>query len=96
MLTDSFGQENSTFVDFATLWGGLEDPAGGESFVADADQRSARQNVLWRVRWFEGVTPKMRLLNATQVFEILDVATVGRKEALLLTCKAFEVKPLKG
>lgn len=96
LVPDSLGQQLGGWCDVATVWARLEVPTGGESFVEGARQRSARQRATFTVRWNPDVLPTMRLLHATQVYDIVDVAPDGRREYLVLTCDALEAKPVTG
>ena len=94
-VQDAYGEPRQGWTDIAELWAEFtpgEGGAGGEAFSDAAEQRGARQPATFRIRYRAMVKPTMRLLFDGQVWEITDVAEVGRREGLLLTAFAREVE----
>jgi len=89
-MKDSFGQEIPTWAEFKVVWAALMPLTGDESFVAE--QRSARAQVKFKIRYLANVTPKMRVLHRSDTYEIDDVSEQDRNHEIVLTCHAFEVK----
>jgi SPP1 family predicted phage head-tail adaptor len=60
--------------------------AGTESF--GADQLSAMADVLYRIRYRDDVGPGKRLLDGSTVYDIVACDEEGRRQWLLVYCKA--------
>lgn len=91
-VQDSLGQPVSTWTDLVTVWAKVDWREGGESIEA-GEQRSAKQAVLFTVRWMRLLDPQHRVLFEGRAYEIDDVQEVGRREGLILTSYAREVRP---
>lgn len=85
-VTDGFGaagQQN--WETIATVWAAIE-PASAREFVT-AQQMAAEVNTLIRIRYFPGITPKMRVLYGTRWFDIQGIIDVDeRHRHLHLVC----------
>lgn len=83
---DSFGQPQPTWTTFAERFAEIL-PQSGREFVA-ARTVTPELTHLVRLRGVAGVTPKMRLLFGTRVFDILAAMAVEeRSRELLLSCR---------
>jgi SPP1 family predicted phage head-tail adaptor len=59
----------------------------GREVYASAE-RNARVPTTWKLRWLDGVTPDMRLINRNKVFNIKSaIDPTGRREELLVTAE---------
>lgn len=79
---DSFGQAIESWTTFATVWGSLEPLGGRERFLAA--QTHAEATYRSRIRFLEGITPKMRISHGGKVFNITHIADDGRRRELVL------------
>ncbi len=68
---DASGQPLNQWTLFASRRAEQVPGAGGEH--VEGQQQLARANVLWKLRYVDGVKPSMRIVFAGKVFEILDV-----------------------
>ncbi len=79
---DGFGQAIETWATFATVWGSLEPLGGRERFLAA--QTHAEATYRSRIRFLEGLTPKMRVRFADKLYNITHIADDGRRRELVL------------
>lgn len=83
---DSFGAETIAWTDVATVWAAIEPLQGREFF--NAQQVNAEVTTRIRVRYRSGVTPAMRMLLGSRVFDIQSVINLDeRNRELHLMCK---------
>lgn len=68
---DATGQEILSWATFATVRASVEPLNGKESFTAEQEQ--AKATTRFRVRYIEGVTPKMRVNYDGRLFNIVSV-----------------------
>jgi len=73
----SSGQVNETWGTFATRWASVEPLQGREFF--ESQQVNADVTTRVRLRYLEGVTPKMRVLYKTRTFNITSVVNVEER-----------------
>lgn len=86
------GHLDQRWQTFAEVWAERMPGGGSERYVGEAEQRVNTQRRVYRIRWREGVTPRMRLVDANTIWDIEDVSEgERRREELLLTCHAHEV-----
>lgn len=84
------GQVLVTWTDVAALWAGFSARSGSESVQMGAVQANKTRD--WYIRYREGVTAKMRLVDsAGTAWHIKTVDEIGRKLRLRLTCEAVNV-----
>lgn len=79
---DDYGQEIESWSDLRTLPAQVIQQSGRE-FLA-ADQVQAERRVLFRMRWFGGVTVLDRVIYDARVHNIQDVKELGRREGVEL------------
>ncbi|MDO7888284.1 phage head closure protein [Hymenobacter cheonanensis] len=72
------------FTDMATVAAGVEYKPGGEAVAAD--QNTATQRVVFTLRFRADVRPTWQLGYEGKTFQITDVAEIGRRRGLTLTC----------
>jgi len=84
--SDAGGGAEITWQAVATVWAELQPRSGREVF--ESDQLGGRVTHDVRLRYRDGMTPKMRITHGGRVFDIRFVANVGeRKEWLILACE---------
>ncbi len=81
-IVDDYGGETQTWADLATLPAQAIQQSGRE--FLSADQINAEQRVLFKLRWFEGVSVLDRVLYQERAHNISDVKELGRREGLEL------------
>jgi SPP1 family predicted phage head-tail adaptor len=86
---DAYGGESTTWVDACETWGGVSDAyKPTESYVFYADQRVASSTSWWVIRYRAGITPKMRLVFGTRIYDVLSVEDMDERERYLrLLCR---------
>ncbi len=85
---DTFGEPDVSWSTFATVWASIEPLRGDEYFTAQQTGASISHRV--RMRYLDGVLPKMRILWGERVLEITSVLNVyERNRNMELMC--FEV-----
>ncbi|RJP21672.1 MAG: head-tail adaptor protein [Deltaproteobacteria bacterium] len=87
---NSFGEDTPTYIDEATVWARLLPLPGKEEFVP-SDGHSARQPVLFEIRYRSGIGPKWRVVYDGAEYDVEDVGEIGRREGLRLVCFARNV-----
>lgn len=85
------GEVITGWVDVATIWANFKRVNGTDEFKAE--QRSSRQQVNFKIRYRQGIDPKMTVVYDGERYEIEDVgeAGEGRRDGLLLVAYAREV-----
>lgn len=83
---DSMGGPTVTYTTLATVWAEKQDK-GGREFMA-AQQVNAEVTTQFRIRYRSDVTPEHRVTCDGLDFDILYVNEVGRRDGLLLMCRA--------
>lgn len=79
------GELSLTWSSFASLWAKKDFKTGGETF--EADELVARNTVDWVVRYYPGITEKMRIIEGTSIWDILYIAEDGRERFMILKAK---------
>lgn len=83
---DAAGQDNYTWVDFATVWARAEPVRGREFFAASQTQSTI--DTKFTLRWREGIDSTMRVLWREVPYDIasppIDVG--GQRVSLELMC----------
>lgn len=83
---NSFGEVTVTWQDVATVWAAIE-PLRGREFW-EARQTVAEMDVRIRIRYRSGITPKMRVVWGSKVYDIESVIDVeSRRKELHLMCR---------
>jgi SPP1 family predicted phage head-tail adaptor len=82
-VANVFGEEVETWTTFAEVWAAKEDLAGREFFAAQ--QTTAEVTTRFRLRYLDGVTPKMRINSDGVLYNIESVQDPdGRRVELIL------------
>ncbi len=82
VVYDDYGGEIEAWAELATVPAQVVQQSGRE-FLA-ADQTQAERRVLFRIRWFDGLTALDRVLHESRVHNIQDVKELGRREGVEL------------
>jgi SPP1 family predicted phage head-tail adaptor len=83
---DNYGGEVVTWASFAEVWGEKRPLRGREYVALQAAQSEIQTRFV--VRYVAGVTPQMRILDGSDVHEIVEVIDVnGRNRELELMCR---------
>lgn len=90
---DSYGQVVEDWRDVGQVWAKVRWLSGGETFNEGGAQRVARQMVEFTIRFRPNLHPRLRVVWETRVYDIVDVAEIGRREGLTLRAYADEVQP---
>ncbi len=86
---DSFGQTVETWGTFATVWAEILPLRGTELFTAQQFQSKITAKV--RIHFLRGVSPKMRVLFGSRIFEIHNIInTTERNRELVLMCSEVQ------
>jgi SPP1 family predicted phage head-tail adaptor len=81
---DTSGGIVSTWTTFARVWGSIE-PLRGREFFA-AREKQSRIDTRIRIRYLEGINPKMRIIWEDHTYEILAILDIemAHKEMQLM------------
>lgn len=87
---DAYGESSNVWTDFKTgIWASKEQLLGNEYFQAESYNSSVE--VKFRTYWFDGVQNNMRIVNGTEVYEILSAINVkSLNRELLIYAKRVE------
>lgn len=77
---DSFGQEVETFTAYATVWASKLDTRGREAIASE--QKFAENSSVFQIRHMEGVLRTDRIVYGSEVYNIRQIAEVGRRRTL--------------
>jgi len=85
VVRDTYGEEDVTWTDVATVWGSVE-PLQGREFI-EAKQTQAEITTRIRIRYRSGISPEMRAVWDGHTYDLEAVIDVGgRKRELHLMC----------
>ncbi len=85
-VQDAFGQETETWTEFATVWAEKVDIKARERFAAQQDL--AEETTRFRMRYLQGITPKMRIVDDGKTYDIEGIAELGRRVGMEITATA--------
>lgn len=80
---NSYGEVYGTGVDYATVWAALDNKGASNAVIME--QETTKNTVTWRVRsssTTRAVTPKYTLRYGSDIYNILAIQEVGRKNEL--------------
>jgi len=72
------GQAVPSWATYRTVWADVRQRPGRETF--DADQILAETNTVFRIRYLEGLTRKMRISYGGDIYDIHSIVEIGFKE----------------
>ena len=75
---NAIGEPILTWSTFATRWIAILPLSGNEQMTAMANEGSITHRV--RMRYTDGLKPKMRLISGSRTFEIMSAVERGRRE----------------
>jgi head-tail adaptor len=85
-VQDTAGEPQTIWSVFATVRAEVIRMPGKE--VWDAVTRNGRVPTTWKLRFLDGVFPKMRLVSRNKVYDIVSaIDPTGRREELLITAE---------
>jgi SPP1 family predicted phage head-tail adaptor len=76
--TNAIGEPTFTWSTFATRFIALQPLSGNEQLIAMANEGSVTHRV--RMRYTDGLKPKMRIVVGGRTFEIMSALERGRRE----------------
>ena len=83
---DTLKQQSESWVDFAYVWGSIEPLTGREYF--SARQENAEVTTRITIRFLKNVTPDMRVVFGSRVFEVVSVINPKElNQSLVLMCR---------
>ena len=85
--TDGFADPKDEWSDLAIIWADIVPVSGREYFAAEQNMSETQFKIY--IRYIEGITPKMRVMNNDTFYEIL--AVLGDKRSGMLTLMAEEI-----
>jgi SPP1 family predicted phage head-tail adaptor len=80
---NSYGEVYGTGVDYATVWAALDNKGASNAVIME--QETTKNTVTWRVRsssTTRAVTPKYTIRYGSDIYNILAIQEVGRKNEL--------------
>jgi SPP1 family predicted phage head-tail adaptor len=78
---NALGEPVKTWATFATVWANLRQPSRGREYIS-AQAVNVEIDQVFRVRWLDGVTEKMRVNDGGKYYDILHLAELGRRQGL--------------
>lgn len=75
---NSYGAASESWSTFKTVWAEVK-PVKGKEFFLD-EQVNARLDIIFRIRWLEGLNTKMRISYNEQHYNIDSIVELGRRE----------------
>jgi SPP1 family predicted phage head-tail adaptor len=86
---DAIKQQSESWIDYAYIWASIEPLTGREYFAARQENTEVTTRVT--IRYLKGVTPDMRVVFGTRVFEALSVINPRElNQSLVLMCREIE------
>lgn len=82
------GEPNETWSTLAIVWAHKLPMTGREFYSAAGAQLVSEETARFRIRWLAGLTAQDRILEGTKVWDIRNVAELGRAEGVELTAQA--------
>jgi len=77
------GDPLSTWSSYAEVWAKRTDLVANEG--ASQDQRAAVGRATFKIYYLDGVVRKMRIDDDGEIFDVVGIQMLGRREGLLLT-----------
>ena len=81
-VVNTYGEPGKTWSDFVTLWASMED--FGKPEKLETDQVVAINAVKFRIRYYPGITCKMRVIYGTGIYDIKQINEIRRERELML------------
>jgi len=74
------GEEINTWVDCFHAWANIDYKGGKEPY--EADKKTAINEVTFKLRFRRGINEKMRILFNGEIYDILHIAEIQRRQGL--------------
>jgi len=81
MTANGAGGFATSWNTFATVWAEITQATGKEIF--DADHVEEVQNVIFTIRYLDGITPAMRIQFCSDYYNIRSIINAGLKNEML-------------
>lgn len=83
---NTYGEPIKTWAEYVTAWASVE-PLNGREYWS-AKELNAEITIRFRMRYYDGVTPKMRVVYDSRNFDIESIINTNESNVeLLLMCK---------
>lgn len=79
------GERSVIWSEQLTCWAALDYGSGDEDY--EADQITASNSIMFKIRYAPGLNEKMRISYSSEVYDILHIAEVDRQRYLILKAK---------
>jgi len=90
VVQNSFGEEDITWTELATVWAAVE-PLRGREFL-DGRMVTAEITTRIRIRQRDGISPEMRVVFGAKIYDIIAVVHVEEREREIhLMCQEIVV-----
>jgi SPP1 family predicted phage head-tail adaptor len=76
------GQDVHSYADWKTRWAGIDPMKGTELFTAQ--QTEASSEIVFKIRYLTGVTPKHRIRWDSRSFDIKSIVNIANRNRELL------------
>ena len=82
---DAYGEPLTGWIDFATVWAGIQDLTGREYLAAAATQNAVTSKIT--IRHLDGIVSAMRAMHGTVAYSIEAVLGTDKRQLLLMCSK---------
>jgi SPP1 family predicted phage head-tail adaptor len=90
VVQNSFGEEDITWTELATVWAAVE-PLRGREFL-DGRMVTAEITTRVRIRYRDGISPEMRVVFGSKVYDVIAVVHIEEREREIhLMCQEIVV-----
>lgn len=83
---NALGEPVKTWGVFATVWADKRQPSRGREYVS-SQSINVEIDQVFRIRWLDGVTEKMRINDGGKYYDILHLAELGRRQGLDISAR---------
>lgn len=77
--TDEYGEEETTWDDFRSVWADIQKQSGREMFEAG---KLAEVEIVFKIRYLSEITPEWRIQYDGKDFDITHIKEIGRRNGL--------------
>jgi SPP1 family predicted phage head-tail adaptor len=88
LTRNDYGESEEGWTTFAIIWANINYKGGREGFYAR--QVVATGDVVFKIRYTAGITPKMRILFNNTVYNIIAISETGRNHFMEITAKSHD------
>ncbi|MDD5359488.1 MAG: phage head closure protein [Sulfurovaceae bacterium] len=79
---DGAGGFINTWSEFTKAWAAINPVSGSSKYVSAERHSEATHQIT--IRWLDGVTPKMRVVYGTRIFEILSAPNIAERNKQII------------